>query len=164
MDILQFNEQSSSKKKENRHFFSKLKNVKSKDLDNEFHVLHDEVFESTSCLECANCCKTTSPMLFNTDIEKLAKSQKMKISDFHQKYIRVDDEGDYVFQSTPCPFLGKDNYCKVYNDRPKACREYPHTNRKNMTQILELTYKNLFICPAVFKIVEKLKASISSSL
>lgn len=31
----------------------------------------------------------------------------------------------------PCPLLGRDNYCAVYADRPKACREYPHTDRRN---------------------------------
>ncbi|NOT36901.1 MAG: YkgJ family cysteine cluster protein [Saprospiraceae bacterium] len=149
-----------SKKKENKTFFNRLKKSKIKDLDEVIHHSHTEVFSQINCLECANCCKTTSPMLFNPDIERLAKNLKMKISDFHEKYLRIDEDGDYVFQSTPCPFLGEDNYCKVYDDRPKACREYPHTNRKNMAQILDLTFKNITVCPAVFRIVEKLKMLI----
>ncbi len=81
----------------------------------------------------------------------------MKPGDFIDAYLRVDEEDDYVLKSAPCPFLGADNHCSVYDDRPKACREYPHTDRKKMVQIMDLTYKNTLVCPAVFEIVERLK-------
>jgi len=71
--------------------------------------------------------------------------------------LHVDNEGDYVFNETPCPFLMPDNYCMVYESRPKACREYPHTNRRKFVQILNLTQKNREACPIVYKIVENLK-------
>jgi uncharacterized protein len=80
----------------------------------------------------------------------------MKVSDFIKTYLRQDEEGDFVLKSAPCPFLAADNYCLVYENRPKACREYPHTNRKRMYQVLDLTYKNTFVCPAVSRIVSKL--------
>ncbi|MEY4803795.1 MAG: hypothetical protein RL331_308, partial [Bacteroidota bacterium] len=48
------------------------------------------------------------------------------------------------------------NTCAVYDDRPLACREYPHTDRKNMYQIMDLTAQNTLICPAVASIVEKI--------
>jgi hypothetical protein len=44
----------------------------------------------------------------------------------------------------------------VYEDRPKACREYPHTDRKRMYQILNLTHKNCEVCPVVFAITDEL--------
>jgi Fe-S-cluster containining protein len=83
---------------------------------------------------------------------------RMRPGDFLEKYLRVDEDGDYVLKSSPCPFLGDDNYCSVYDDRPRACREYPHTDRKKMVQITELTLKNTIVCPAVFEMVERLKA------
>ena len=73
-------------------------------------------------------------------------------SEFIDAYLFRDEEGDYVLRSSPCPFLGADNKCLVYEDRPKACREYPHTNRKNMLGILDLSLKNTLVCPAVLKI------------
>lgn len=73
------------------------------------------------------------------------------------KYIVMDEDQDYVFHSSPCPFLEQDNTCRIYDFRPKACREYPHTDRKNMTQILDLTYKNIAVCPAVFIMIERIK-------
>lgn len=138
------------------NFLKELRQKKTKDLDDKFHRLHDEVFEEIDCLECANCCKTTSPILRMSDIERLSKVLKTKISDVIDTYLMVDEDEDYVFRTAPCPFLGIDNKCLVYKNRPKACREYPHTNRKNMYQIMELTAKNTLICPAVSRITERL--------
>ena len=76
----------------------------------------------------------------------------MKSSEFIEEYLFRDSDGDFVLKSAPCPFLGTDSKCLVYEDRPKACREYPHTNRKNMKGILDLSLKNTLVCPAVLKI------------
>jgi len=143
--------------KDNKKFLQNLKRSRPKDLDDRFHRLHDEVFEEIDCLECANCCKTTSPIFISSDIDRLAKALKMKSTEFIDTYLKIDEEGDYVLTSSPCPFLGYDNKCIVYEDRPRACREYPHTNRKRMYQITDLTLKNTLVCPAVGRIVERLK-------
>ena len=83
----------------------------------------------------------------------------MKPGAFIEKYLRVDEDNDYVLKSSPCTFLGEDNMCSIYESRPKACREYPHTDRKKMVQITDLTYKNTLVCPAVLEIVERLRKS-----
>ena len=72
----------------------------------------------------------------------------------------MDEEHDYVLQKSPCFFLGEDNKCSIYEDRPLACREYPHTDRKNMHQILNLTLKNVEICPAVVQITEQITSEL----
>ncbi|HPF11863.1 MAG TPA: YkgJ family cysteine cluster protein [Flavobacteriaceae bacterium] len=146
--------------KENKKFFSKLKKKPPKNLDTLMVELHEAEFQKTDCLQCANCCKTTGPLFTDKDIERLAKHFRMKGTNFIDAYLRVDEEGDYVLQNVPCPFLGVDNYCSVYEVRPKACREYPHTNRKKFHQISNLTMKNVAICPAAFNIVEELKKRV----
>jgi len=135
----------------------KLKKKKPRNLDDIVQELHDEAFSTFNCLDCANCCKTIGPRLIDKDIERLAKHLKMKISDFIEKYILTDEDGDFVFREHPCPFLLPDNYCMVYENRPKACREYPHTDRKRFYQILDLSHKNCETCPVVFEIFEELK-------
>jgi Fe-S-cluster containining protein len=157
VNIPQWRELARRKSAENKKFLSNLKRKKAGKVDAAFHSLHREVFQEISCLTCGNCCKTTSPIFYPNDIARLAKGFRTTPSDFIEKYLRVDEDKDYVLKSSPCPFLGEDNYCSVYEDRPKACREYPHTDRKKMVQILELTYKNTLVCPAVFEIVERLK-------
>jgi Fe-S-cluster containining protein len=157
VNLEQFTLQSKNKERENKKFLSSLKKKDSRKVDEAFHAKHEEVFEEIDCLTCANCCKTTSPIFYQNDIERVAKAVKMKPGDFIEKYLRVDEDKDYVLKSSPCPFLDSENYCKVYEDRPKACREYPHTDRKKMVQITELTFKNTLVCPAVFEMVERLK-------
>jgi uncharacterized protein len=142
----------------NKAFFKKLR--LRKDLDPLIHRLHEQVYENTNCLACANCCITTGPLLTDRDIERIAKSLKIKPSMFIERYLRIDEDNDYVFKSLPCPFLGGDNHCAVYENRPKACREYPHTDRKNMRQILNLTLKNTLVCPVVHEIFERLKREL----
>jgi len=157
MDLLKFNAKAKKQSSENRKFLNSLKRKDSRKVDHVFHQQHEEVFEEMDCLTCANCCKTTSPIFYETDIDRLAKTLRVKPGDFVEKYLRIDEDKDYVLKSSPCPFLGTDNYCNVYADRPKACREYPHTNRKKMIQVMELTYKNTLVCPAVLEMVERLK-------
>ena len=157
MDLEKHRNLVQQKAKENKKFFQKLKHVKSKVLDEKIHQLHDEVFACTNCLECANCCTTTGPLFTDKDISRISKHLKIKPSEFTEKYLKVDEDKDFVLQQVPCTFLEDDNRCSIYQVRPKACLEYPHTNRRKQYQILKLTQKNLAICPAVYKIVEKLK-------
>lgn len=160
MDLVQFKSQAETLKKENRQFFNKLKLKKPKNLDAVFHEAHDAVFAETDCLDCANCCKTTSPIFYQKDIERAAKAMRLKPGTFIEKYLRLDEDNDFVLQTAPCPFLGSENYCSIYENRPTACREYPHTDRKKMVQILDLTFKNTLVCPAVLKITERVKKKL----
>lgn len=157
MKTEQFTLQSKNKEQENKKFLAALKKKDGRKVDDAFHTVHAEVFEEINCLECANCCKTTSPIFYQNDIERVARALRMKPGDFIERYLRVDEDRDYVLKSSPCPFLSNDNYCMVYDDRPKACREYPHTDRKKVVQITDLTLKNTLVCPAVFEMVERLK-------
>lgn len=141
-------------------FIKKLKKKKPKNLDDVVHSLHHEAFGSFSCLDCANCCKTIGPRLTDKDIDRLARHLKMKPSAFLEQYVKTDEDGDFVFNDHPCPFLLPDNYCLVYENRPKACREYPHTDRKRFVQILNLSYKNCETCPVVFDIFEELRKNL----
>ncbi|MDO6853505.1 YkgJ family cysteine cluster protein [Cellulophaga lytica] len=148
------------KQNENKKFFTKLKKKPTKNLDYVMQELHEEEFTKTDCLTCANCCKTTGPLFTNADVERIAKFFRQKPQQFIKNYLRIDEENDYVLQSVPCTFLGPDNYCSIYDVRPKACREFPHTDRKKFQQISNLTMKNIAICPAAYNIVEEMKKRI----
>jgi uncharacterized protein len=145
-------------REDTKKLFQKFKKSKPKKLDEQFHKLHEQTFSSIECLECANCCKTTSPIFRDVDIKRISKKIKMSESQFISNYLRMDEDKDYVLQISPCFFLNEDNTCSIYDIRPLACREYPHTDRKNMYQILDLTLKNTEVCPAVSHIVSKLQA------
>jgi hypothetical protein len=133
--------------------FRKMKQAKPNDLDQKFHKGHEAEFKKMDCLSCANCCKTTSPIFRDADIRRISKHLRVKEGKFISDYLRMDEEQDYVLKSSPCSFLDNDNSCSIYDVRPLACREYPHTDRKNMFQVLEITAENSLICPAVARIV-----------
>ncbi len=125
-------------------------------MDLKIHQIHDEVSKKTDCLQCANCCRTLGPRITDKDAERMAKALKIKTAVLIAKYLRIDEDGDMVFQSMPCPFLGDDNYCAIYESRPKACREYPHTDRKRFYQIYKLSVKNAYTCPIVYGVLNEL--------
>ncbi len=140
-------------KKTNAKLLANFNKKKPKNLDTEFSTAHAKVFREIDCLQCANCCKTTSPIFRPVDIKRISKKLRISEQQFISDNLRIDEDNDYVLKSSPCLFLGDDNKCSIYEDRPLACREYPHTDRKNMYQIMDLTTKNTEICPAVSRIV-----------
>ncbi|WP_423129195.1 YkgJ family cysteine cluster protein [Gaoshiqia sp. Z1-71] len=152
----QLKEMTANRRQEFSALFQKLKKKKPKNLDAVVHALHREAFDQFNCLDCANCCSGISPIVTDKDAERLAKSQKMKPAAFIGQYLTIDEDHDFVFQKTPCPFLMADKHCCVYENRPRACREYPHTDRSRLYQILDLTYKNCEICPVVYAIADEL--------
>ena len=136
-----------------KKIFRKMKQAKPNDLDQKFHKGHEAEFKKMDCLSCANCCKTTSPIFRDADIRRISKHLRIKEGKFISDYLKMDEDQDYVLKSSPCSFLDNDNSCSIYDVRPLACREYPHTDRKNMFQVLEITAENSLICPAVARIV-----------
>jgi len=156
-------EKAKNKSGENKKFLEKLKQKKPADLDLLTHTLHDKAFENIDCLQCANCCKTAGPLLLDKDISRLAAHFRKTPAEFTTQYVKVDEDADYIFKTLPCPFLLSDHYCSVYESRPNACREFPHTSQRNIYQKLKITYLNTMICPAVAEVVEGLKKAYPSA-
>ncbi len=156
MDLESFGQKAQEKHSEQLSILKQLRKKPPKNLDYLMQDIHDEVFDKIDCLTCANCCKTTGPLFRSKDIERISKSLRIKPSDFVANHLKLDEDQDYVLQSLPCPFLDADNYCLIYDNRPKACREFPHIDRKKFHQINSLTIKNCKICPAAFQAVERL--------
>ncbi len=118
--------------------------------------LHEEAFQHADCLSCANCCRNYSPRFKTPDIKRISKVLRMKEGTFIETYLRLDEEGDYVVKSTPCPFLGADNYCSIYEDRPSDCRRFPYTDEDVLLKRPRITLKNATFCPAVHLVLERL--------
>jgi Fe-S-cluster containining protein len=118
--------------------------------------LHEEAFEKIDCLKCANCCRNYSPRFKTPDIKRIAKHLKMKEGDFIETYLRIDEDGDYVTKTSPCPFLGQDNYCSIYDHRPSDCHRFPYTDEDVLLKRPAITLKNSTFCPIVYYVLEKL--------
>lgn len=151
---------SAARKEADRKLIAKLKRKNPREVDRLMHTAHDAVFSCTDCLKCANCCRTTGPLFTDRDIDRIARHLRMKAVDFIAEYLRVDEDGDHVLQQVPCAFLGDDNMCSIYDVRPKACREYPHTDREKQHQLFALTLRNVAVCPAVGDMLDHLAARV----
>ncbi|MFR9166766.1 MAG: YkgJ family cysteine cluster protein [Dysgonomonas sp.] len=143
----------SEKAKPDFLLFYKKNKKRLEKMDYEIQSIHEEAVSEIDCLSCANCCRTLGPAIQDKDIERISKHLKTKPSTIVEEYMRIDEDGDYVFRIMPCPFLMEDNYCSIYEVRPKACREYPHTDRKKFSQIYKLTVKNSETCPIAYKVL-----------
>lgn len=119
-------------------------------------ALHEKAFVEVDCLDCANCCKNYSPRFKTPDIKRISKVLGMRESEMIDSYLTIDEEGDYVLKSTPCPFLGTDNRCSIYADRPSDCRRFPYTDEDVFVKRQVLTLKNVSFCPAAYYVIEKL--------
>ena len=121
---------------------------------------HEEAFRRIDCLQCANCCKSYSPRFKTPDIKRIARHLRMKESAFIDAYLRLDEDGDYVAKTAPCPFLGQDNYCSIYEVRPSDCERFPYTDEDVLIKRPALTQKNSTFCPIVYFVLEKLSAAL----
>ena len=146
--IKQLPKKAKDKENENKKLFKKLRKKPPKHLDVLMTELHDKEFENTDCLSCGNCCKTTAPWLNDQDVARIAKHLKLKEQKFIEEYLEIGEDHEFSFKQVPCVFLGFDNECSIYKVRPKACREYPHTNRRRFYQLETITIANTAICPA----------------
>jgi hypothetical protein len=118
--------------------------------------LHEEAFTKIDCLSCAACCKNYSPRFKTPDIKRISKLLKMKEGLFIETYLKLDNEGDYVTRFSPCPFLGEDNFCSIYEHRPSDCHRFPYTDEDVFFKRPAITLKNATFCPAVYFVLEKL--------
>ena len=132
-----------------------MKKQRRLNLDDLFSREHDKAFQEIDCLKCANCCASLGPLITDKDIGRLAKAARIKPGQVVENYLRIDEEGDYVFKEVPCPFLGSDKYCFYYDVRPDACRRYPYTNKRNIKGYTGQLIKDLAVCPAVVLVLER---------
>ncbi|MBS1919056.1 MAG: YkgJ family cysteine cluster protein [Bacteroidetes bacterium] len=144
---------SAEHQKDYKRFLSKAdKNKVLKQLPD----LHEEAFSKTDCLQCANCCKNYSPRFKTPDVKRISRYLKLRESEFIEKYLVVDEDGDFVANTKPCPFLGDNNRCSIYEQRPSDCHRFPYTGEDVFIKRRQLTLKNSTFCPIVYFVLEKM--------
>lgn len=154
-------ERGKSQYRKTKQFMALLAKRKIKGFDATVHRLHDEVFAEISCLACGHCCRKLGPAYVRHDIERMSDELNLSAAAFTERYLRTDEDGDLVYRTLPCPFLEPTGLCRHYEARPKACREYPHTDEKNMQRDLLRLADNTLYCPAAVLIAERLQEMFS---
>lgn len=109
-----------------------LKQRSFKKVDRIALELHQEAFSIVDCTRCANCCRTLRPVFTDQDIERIAGHLGMAREEFMATYLEPgEEEGSYRIKTSPCPFLGADSKCTIYDVRPEKCRGYPFTDKQD---------------------------------
>ena len=144
-----------------RRFLTRLEKNPPPGLDKLAAEADRNLWKEVDCLSCANCCKTMSPTFNPADIRRISHYLGIKKKDFIEKWLHKDHDGDWINKSLPCQFLDlKTNMCKIYDVRPKDCAGFPHHNKRKMVDYMHVFKQNIELCPATFKMVEKMKESM----
>lgn len=157
--VRDWRENAAADEEDSFRFLRSLKMVPSPGrVDRLARELHAEVFATIDCTRCANCCKTMKPNLIEADIKRIAKHLGLSREAFVETYLESDpEEGGYRMRALPCPFLGEDGRCGIYEHRPRACREFPHTDKEGFIGRSYLHTDNTLSCPAVYHIVTRMR-------
>lgn len=131
-------------------------------LDAQVAQLEKTVWEGTSCLTCANCCRTMSPTFTARDVKRIATHFRMAARTFKEKWLYQDKNGVLMNRAQPCQFLDLDtNHCTMYAIRPADCAGFPHLSKTPLAAYLHVHKQNLRHCPATQKLVEKLMQAVN---
>jgi Fe-S-cluster containining protein len=137
--------------------FLKTTNISNVALDTLVQETTETVWQQIDCLKCANCCKTLEVVVDSNDIKRLSRRLRISQLVFQQKYIGLIENGVKYLKSQPCVFLGLDNRCSVYEDRPKACKDFPYLLNKGFRSRSLTMLAKLEVCPIVFNVWQQLK-------
>lgn len=148
------------KEEENFDFRIFLKGQDFKSIDRIVHRINEQITSQIDCQKCGNCCKSLSPLLTESEIDKLSRIENLAQSDFVTIFVEIDSfEGIKYLKDTPCRYL-KGKSCSIYSNRPEDCKSYPHTQK---TEFITRTFgmiDNYGICPIVFNLFERLKEEL----
>lgn len=133
-----------------------LQRAKKNEVLSQLPDLHEEAISKIDCLQCAHCCKNYSPRFKTPDVKRISRHLGMRESEFIDVYLKVDEDGDFVVKKLPCPFLGTDNYCSIYDQRPSDCQRFPYTDEDVIIKRPALTLKNSTFCPITYYVLEGL--------
>lgn len=146
-----------------KRFLTKLEKDPPRGLDKLTGQIEKEVWLEVDCLTCANCCKTMSPTYTTKDIKRIAAHYEISPKAFTKKWLRKDKSGDWLNKSTPCQFLNMEtNMCGIYGIRPADCAGFPHLPKKKMVEYMHVHKQNIELCPATYKMVEKMMMMMHS--
>ena len=118
-------------------------------LDKEVASMADSAFERIECLDCGNCCRRKEIAVTAKDVRRAARGLGITSEQFVRRYVAETRDGDAYIKGGPCPFLGSDNVCSIYADRPQACRDFPYLHERKVRARSLTMLENVGECPIV---------------
>jgi len=129
------------------------------DIKNFDHIVRDyqdEAFEEVDCLQCGNCCRKVGPRFGESDVKRLARVVGFDRAAFVRDVLVRDEDPGWRLRTLPCPYVGEDNRCSVYEDRPRDCESYPYLAERGIQRSLGRLAFNTGFCPAACLVAERI--------
>lgn len=141
---------------ENLKFRVFLKNHADGDeLDQQFLILHRELFSEYDCRQCGNCCRAYSTSLTEDEMDAIAAFVGSTKEEFTRQFLVQGLDG-YELKA-PCRFLNKDGTCQIQDCKPSECRGFPYTDKSGRLESLLSILSFAEECPVVFEMIQRLK-------
>ena len=119
-----------------------------------------EAWAEIDCTLCANCCRTTNTRVVPDEFTPLARALGLSLDELKAQVLKMEDDAGEMGERGwvlpyPCPLLDG-NLCRVYDERPQQCRDYPNLHTDLRSHSIS-RFTNAEICPIVFNVIEALK-------
>lgn len=125
------------------------------ELDDVVRDTADQVWRHFDCVTCGRCCRLDTVSVDDADVARLARRFAVGPKRFSERYVHVVD-GERGLRAAPCPFL-RSGLCSVYDDRPRACREFPFLHTPGFRGRVLVLMEFSTLCPIIYNTLEALK-------
>ena len=143
---------------QNYHFLPSLKMRSPKKVDRIALELHQEAFSIVDCNEMCQLLPDAASHCHRRRHRQDRPTSGNNRAGVHRRLPGARrGRGRLPHQDSPCPFLGNDNLCKIYDVRPEKCQGYPFMDRPDFVFMTMTHANNAVVCPAVFYLVEQMK-------
>ncbi|MGE0015368.1 MAG: YkgJ family cysteine cluster protein [Candidatus Methanomethylophilaceae archaeon] len=114
---------------------SEISEEMNKDLDLAYGICQ-HYHSSFPCQECGRCCHQKLITILPDEVDRISSAAGVPLGEFMSKYVGFSKDGRIMLLLTdPCAFLGKDNRCRIWDDRPEVCREFPYLVSTFMSRV-----------------------------
>ncbi|MDR3075516.1 MAG: YkgJ family cysteine cluster protein [Candidatus Methanoplasma sp.] len=98
-----------------------------KDLDEAYGICMS-YRDTFPCEMCGRCCHQPNIVVLPDEVDRIAHAAGIPLHDFITGYLDSTCDGRLLFKrSDPCAFLGKDNKCRIWKNRPEICGDFPYS-------------------------------------
>ncbi len=92
--------------------------------------------EGFPCEMCGRCCHQPNIMVRAEEVDRISSAAGIPLYNFITECLVPQPDGMFLMRRTePCMFLGDDNRCTIWKNRPEICDEFPYAVSMFMSRV-----------------------------
>ena len=96
-----------------------------RDLDLAYDLCK-ELKDTSPCEMCGRCCHQPFITVRDQEVDRVAAAAGVDLYTFATEYLYREDDRWLFTKTNPCAFLRDDKKCKIWEDRPEICDDFPY--------------------------------------